>query len=72
MSVKKVFVDTIKFAIDRDLEKSLSTLIMLQDFHKKIGIFKIGVNGELKHKKISELLDLIIMLGIIGFFYNVG
>ena len=68
--LKEVFVDTIKFAIDRDLVKSLYTLIMLRDFHKKVGIFKIGVNDiietendELKHKKISELLDLIVMLG---------
>ena len=68
--LKEVFVDTIKFAIDRDLVKYLYTLIMLRDFHKKVGIFKIGVNdiietenNELKHKKISELLDLIVMLG---------
>ena len=54
MSVKKVFVDTIKFATDRDLKKSLSTLIMLQDFHKKF-----SVNDEfdlLEHNFYAKLL----------------
>ena len=67
MSVEKVFVDTIKFATDRELKESLSLLILLKEF-QEIGIFKIGVNGELKHKKIIELLDLINMLGIIGLY----
>ena len=57
MSVKKVFVHTIKFATDRDLKKSLSTLIMLQDFHKKI-----SVNDEI------DLLDLIFMLSIMELY----
>ena len=57
MSVKKVFVDTIKFATDRDLKKSLSTLIMLQDFHKTI-----IVNDEI------DLLDLIFMLIIMELY----
>ena len=57
MSVKKVFVDTIKFATDRDLKNSLSTLIMLQDFHKKI-----SVNDEI------DLLDLIFMLSIMELY----
>ena len=35
MLVEKLFVDTIKSTTDRDLKKSLSTLIMLQDFLKK-------------------------------------
>ena len=68
--LKEVFVDTIKFAINRDLVNSLYNLIILRDFHNKVGIFKIGVNdiietenAELKHKKISELLNLIVTLG---------
>ena len=32
MSVKKVFLDTLKFATDRELKNSLSTILMLQDF----------------------------------------
>ena len=32
MSVKKVFVDTIKFATDMELKNSLSTILMLRDF----------------------------------------
>ena len=32
MSVKKVFVDTLKFATDMELKNSLSTILMLQDF----------------------------------------
>ena len=32
MSVKKVFVDTIKFATDMELKNSLSTILILQDF----------------------------------------
>ena len=35
MSVKKVFVDTIKFATDMELKNSLSTLIIYQGFLKK-------------------------------------
>ena len=57
MSVKKVFVDTIKFATDRDLKKSLSTLIMLQDFHKKF-----SVNDEF------YLLEIIFMLSIMQLY----
>ena len=57
MSVKKVFVDTIKFATDRDLKKSLSTLIMLQDFHKKF-----SVNDEF------DLLEIIFMLSIMQLY----
>ena len=29
---KKVFVDTLKFATDMELKNSLSTILMLQDF----------------------------------------
>ena len=57
MSVKKVFVDTIKFATDRDFKKSLSTLIMLQDFHKKF-----SVNDEF------DLLEIIFMLSIMQLY----
>ena len=32
MSVKKVFIDTLKFATDMELKNSLSTILMLQDF----------------------------------------
>ena len=32
MSVKKVFVDTLKFATDMELKNSLSTILMLRDF----------------------------------------
>ena len=32
MSVKKVFLDTLKFATDRELKNSLSTILMLRDF----------------------------------------
>ena len=32
MSVKKVFVDTLKFATDVELKNSVSTILMLQDF----------------------------------------
>ena len=42
--LKEVFVDTIKFAIDKDLVKYLYTLLMLQNFHKKVGIYRIDVN----------------------------
>ena len=67
--LKEVFVDTIKFAIDKDLVKSLYILVMLQNFHKKVGKFRIGVNEiiktknvEILYKKKSDLLDLIVML----------
>ena len=32
MSVKKVFVNTLKFATDMELKNSLSTILMLRDF----------------------------------------
>ena len=32
MSVKKVFVDTLKFATDMELKNSLSAILMLRDF----------------------------------------
>ena len=67
--LKEVFVDTIQFAIDKDLVKSLYTLVMLRNFHKKVGKFRIGVseiikteNVEIIYIKKSELLDLIVML----------
>ena len=58
MSVIKVFVDTRKFAIDRDFENAMSTLTLLQDFYKKKGIFKID------EKKTSE--SLIMMINVLG------
>ena len=59
MSVKKVFVDTLKFATDRDLKKSLSTLIILQDFQKKISAI-----DEI------EFIDLIFMLSIMDLYIS--
>ena len=38
MSVNKVFVDTRKFAIDRDFKNAISTLTLFQDFYNKKGI----------------------------------
>ena len=32
MSVKKVFLNTLKFATDMELKNSLSTILMLRDF----------------------------------------
>ena len=68
--LKEVFVDTIKFAIDKDLVKYLYTLLMLRNFHKKVGIYRIDVNeimktenDEIIQKKTSALFDLIVMLG---------
>ena len=39
--LKEVFVDTIKFAIDKDLVKNLYTLLMLQKLIKKVGKYRI-------------------------------
>ena len=68
--LKEVFVDTIKFAIDKDIVKYLYTLLMLRNFHKKVGIFSIDVNDIIKTKKVeiinkktSALFDQIVMLG---------
>ena len=68
--LKEVFVDTIKFAIDKDLVKYLYTLLMLRNFHKKVGIFRGNSNeimktkkGEMMMKKTSALLNRIVMLG---------
>ena len=68
--LKEVFVDTIKFAIDKDLVKYLYTLLMLRNFDEKLGIF-IGDSNyimktekvEIIIKKTSALLNLIAMLG---------
>ena len=60
MSVNKVFVDTRKFAIDRDFKNAISTLTLFQDFYKKKGIFKIDeINTS------ESLMILINLLGII-------
>ena len=68
--LKEVFVDTIKFAIDKDLVKYLYTLLMLRNFHKKVGIFRGDLNNIIKTKKvkiiikkISALFNRIVMLG---------
>ena len=67
--LKEVFVDTIQFAIDKDLVKYLYTQVMLQNIHKKLGKIRMGVNEiiktenvEILYKKKTELLDLIAML----------
>ena len=71
--LKEVFVDTIKFAIDKDLVKYLYTLLMLRNFYEKVGIF-IGDSNyimktektekvEIIIKKTSALLNRIVMLG---------
>ena len=52
MSVKEVFVDTMKFATDRDLKNSLSILILLKEFQKKI-------NDDI------DLLDIFYMLYVL-------
>ena len=59
MSVKKVFVDTLKFATDMELKNSLSTILMLQDFYKK-------------NSMIDEIdfLDLFFMLSIIDLYIS--
>ena len=67
--LKEVFVDTIQFAIDKDLVKYLYTQVMLQNIHKKVGKIRMGVNEiiktenvEILYKKKTELLDRIAML----------
>ena len=52
MSVKEVFVDTMKFATDRDLKNSLSILILLKEFQKRI-------NDDI------DLLDIFYMLYVL-------
>ena len=68
--LKEVFVDTIKFAIDKDLVKELYTLLMLRNFPEKVGLFRGDLNNIMKTtivkiiiKKTSELFNLIVMLG---------
>ena len=67
--LKEVSVDTIQFAIDKDLVKYLYTQVMLQNIHKKVGKIRMGVNEiiktenvEILYKKKTELLDRIAML----------
>ena len=67
--LKEVFVDSIQFAIDKDLVKYLYTQVMLQNIHKKVGKIRMGVNEiiktenvEILYKKKTELLDRIAML----------
>ena len=65
--LKEVFVDAIKFAIDKDLVKYLYTEVMLRNIHKKVGKIRRGLNdiietenGEILYKKklncLTELL----------------
>ena len=67
--LKEVFVDTIKFAIDKDLVKYLYTQVMLRNIHKKAGKIRSGLNDiieteniEIFYKKKTEVLDRIAML----------
>ena len=56
---KKVFVDTLKFVTDMELKNSLSTILMLQDFYKK-------------NSMIDEIdfLDLFFMLSIMDLYIS--
>ena len=67
--LKEVYVDTIKIAIDKDLVKYLHTLLMLQNFYNKVGIFNEDVNDiieikkvEIIYEKTSSLFNQIVML----------
>ena len=65
--LKEVFVDTIKFAIDKDLVKNLHTLLMLRKFHRKLGMYMNEImkteKVEIISEKTSALFDKIDMLG---------
>ena len=68
--LKEIFVDTIKFAIDKDLVNYLYTLLMLEKINNKAGMYRICVNEIMKtenvetiHKKSSELYNLSVMIG---------
>ena len=68
--LKVVFVDTIKFAIDKDLVKYLYTLLRLEKIHEKVGIYGIGVNEIMKTENVetmrkisSELFHQVVMIG---------
>ena len=52
--LKEIFVDTIQFAIDKDLVKYLYTLVMLRNLHKKVGIFRIGVNEIIETDNVEK------------------
>ena len=51
--LKEAYVDTIKIAIDKDLVNYLYTLLMLQNFHKKVGIFNKDVNDIIETEKVE-------------------
>ena len=53
--LKEVFVDTIKFAIDKDLVKSLYTQVMLKNIHKKVGKIRSGLNEIIKTENVEIL-----------------
>ena len=68
--LKETFVDTIKFAIDKDLVKYLYTLLRLEKIDEKLGMHRIDVNEMMKtenvetiRKKSSELFYQVVMLG---------
>ena len=46
--LKETFVDTVKFATDKDLVKYLYTLVMWEKIHEKVGKYRISVNEMLK------------------------
>ena len=51
--LKETFVDTVKFATDKDLVKYLYTLVMWEKIHEKVGKYRIGVNEMLKSKNVD-------------------
>ena len=53
--LKVVFVDAIKFAIDKDLVKYLYTEVMLRNIHKKVGKIRRGLNDIIETEN-SEIL----------------
>ena len=48
MSVKKVFLDTLKSVTDMELKNSLSTILMLRDF------FDLFFNGKIILRKTEK------------------
>ena len=68
--LNKVFLDILKFAIDKDLVNCLYTLLMLRNFDKKVGKFCGDLNDiietendEMTTKKTSALCDQIVRIG---------
>ena len=68
--LKEFFVDTINYAIDKDLVHSLYTLLMFENFHRKLGIYKINMNELItendEKKKTSALFELFKLIDMLG------